>query len=79
MEFHEIWERDLRKKHFKRLVDAFETAERHELHRTAIMFLHRLEAMGAWTDEFGNWNEPTSSMNPIDDAAGADLSAGWEV
>lgn len=78
MEFHEIWERDIRKKQFRRLVDAFEAAERHELHRTAIMLFHRLEAMGGWVDDAGQWHDETRSVKPLDDPDGADLSAGWE-
>lgn len=79
MEFHEIWERDLQKKQFQRLVDAFEAAERHELHRTAIMLMNRLQGLGAWVDDLGDWHDETRPNKPIDDPDGADMAAGWEV
>lgn len=64
---------------FCRLVDAWWTARHWKLPRTTEKLGQQLEAMGGWQDENGAWEYDTRPMKAIDDAAGADIAAGWEV
>lgn len=64
---------------FYRLVDAWWTARHYELPRTTAQLQQKLEAMGGWQDEHGSWDYETRPIKPIDDAAGTDIAAGWEV
>lgn len=62
------WDKEIeRHRRFLRLVDAFEAATRWELHRTAVALLHRLEGMGGYIDEDGQWCDETRPVKRIDD------------
>lgn len=64
---------------FDRLATAWHAAIWHGLYRSAKLFREALEANGGWQDEDEIWHDDIRPMKPIDDAPGADMSAGWEL